>query len=290
MWLILFLFLLSVVSVILAYYQSKSLLYPKRRKPVTTFPDRFQLVYEKVAFRTRDGVLLRGWFVPAEKKSEKTIILLHGWGTNKGHILANTYFLHDTGFNLFYFDFRTSGESTGAVSSVGYLESRDFDAAIKFLRENKTDEAKSIGVYGMSMGAAVAIHGAVRMDDIKCVAVEAAFDSCSKVIGRWAWVNMQIPYFPFVPLAQMFVRMKLKVDIKFFYPIHNISAMRSKAIFFIHGSNDEIVPLKDVTRLYKKANEPKEMWIVPDASHGKCAEVGGKEYQQRLSGFFKKYL
>ena len=42
--------------------------------------------------------------------------------------------------------------------------------------------------------------------------------------------------------------------------------------------------------LFKKAGDPKEIWLVPGARHNKCAEVGGFEYKQRLADFFRQYL
>jgi alpha/beta superfamily hydrolase len=46
-------------------------------------------------------------------------------------MLQATHFLYETGLNLFYFDFRRSGESGGVVSSIGCLETRDLEAAIE---------------------------------------------------------------------------------------------------------------------------------------------------------------
>lgn len=58
-----------------------------------------------------------------------------------GHF-ENTYYLHDLGFNLLYFDFRALGESGGKVSSIGYLETRDAQAAIRFLQETRPESCK----------------------------------------------------------------------------------------------------------------------------------------------------
>ena len=85
---------------------------------------------------------------------------MHGWGTNKGDALENTYFLHELGYNLLYFDFRCSGESLGNISTVGYLEVEDFKAAMEFLKKHKPEQSQSIGVYGISMGASVGSAGA----------------------------------------------------------------------------------------------------------------------------------
>ena len=128
--------LLVLGTVLFCIHTAKKVLHPiSKRKPLDAWPDQFKLPYENVTFRTEDKVQLKGWFIPAPEESEKTIILMHGWGMNRADILKNTYFLHDLGFNLFYFDFRALGESGGKTSSIGYLELKDITAAISFLKE-----------------------------------------------------------------------------------------------------------------------------------------------------------
>ena len=46
----------------------------------------------------------------------------------------------------------------------------------------------------------------------------------------------------------------------------------------------------DVRALYAAAREPKELWMIPEASHGKCRELAGPEYDRRLMEFFIKTL
>ena len=53
-------------------------------------------------------------------------------------------------------------------------------------------------------------------------------------------------------------------------------AASTKAKFFIHGERDEICPLKDIQKLYARAEEPKELVVIDAADHlfdGKVGEV-----------------
>lgn len=284
-------FLFAVLIVVSAYSVSSMVVRPKSlRKPVSVFPDQFNLVHENITFRTADGIKIFGWFIPAPEWSDKTIIVLAGRGQNRGEILSSTWFLHKHGFNLMYFDFRGMGDSGGEESSVGYLELRDFDAALEFLKRNKEEEAKNIGVYGLSMGGAVALYQTANRPEIKCVAAEAAFESFNNVAARWAWTNRKIPNFPIVRLGLMMVRLRLGVDPEPFSPIYHIAKISPRPVLFIVGSHDPIVPVKDAQQMFNAARNPKEMWITHGASHAKCAEVGGEEYKNRLSEFFTKNL
>src|SRR3989339_1089483 len=154
---------LAAFLIFLSYFKSAAILRPKKRRtPVLFYPEQFRLPFETVEFRTSDNIALKGWFIPSREDSDKTLIVCHGWGENRGDMLNATHFLYETGINLFYFDFRCSGESGGSLSSVGYLETRDLDAAIDFLQTTRPETSEYLGILGKSMGGAAATFGMSR--------------------------------------------------------------------------------------------------------------------------------
>lgn len=269
---------------------AKKALHPAaKRKPLDVWPDQYKLPFENVYFKTEDGVQIKGWFIP-NPSSDKTIILMHGWGMNRGDVFKNTYFLHDLGYNLMYFDFRALGESGGTVSSIGYLEVKDLQAAIQFLKDTRPFACEKIGLYGLSMGGMVAICEAAQNPEIKCVVAEASYYSFRRVVSRWAWVHNKVPYFPLMPIVLHYMRRNLAANPERYSPKYNIPKIAPRPVFIIHGRYDNLVPAAQAKMLFKCAGEPKEIWLVPGAKHNKCAEVGGYEYKQRLADFYKKYL
>lgn len=290
-WLLTVLLITAGITLWASWHHSKTILFnPKRRVPLTIFPDMFRLPYEKISFLTKDRIMLRGWFIPAPEESDKTVLVLHGMGNNRGDMLQHTHFLHEAGFNLMYFDFRAAGESDGSMSTVGYLETRDLEAALDFLKTHKEEESKHLGVYGLSMGSSVAVYSVAHDSTVKSLLLEACFDSYEKTVGRWAWIHMKIPYYPFVHLALFFVRAKLKQDPEEYSPKFWLSKIAPRPLLMIHGSHDELCGIKDAQALFKTAGEPKDLWLVPGATHGKCAEVGGEEYKKRVTEFFTRTL
>ena len=194
-------FLFCCAAVYWVYKQSAQILNPAYKKhPLAVFPDQFKVQFENINFTTADKIKIKGWFIPREG-SGKTIFLMHGWKQNRGDIFKNTIFLRDWGFNLVYFDFRATGESAGNVSTVGYMETKDIEAAVEYIKATRPAACGSIGFYGISMGAAAAIYYAAKNKDIKCVVSEAAYFSYNRVVARWAWLNKRLPYFPVVPMA-----------------------------------------------------------------------------------------
>lgn len=293
-WVLILAAVLTALTLLVVWFcarAAKKVLHPvSKRKPLDIWPDQRNLPYENIYFKTEDKVLIKGWFIPAENDSAKTVILMHGWGMNRGDIFKNTSFLHDLGFNLLYFDFRALGESGGKTSSIGYLETKDVQAAIKYLKDTRPGACEKLGLYGLSMGGMVAICEGARNKEVDCVVAEASYYSFRRVVSRWAWVKHRVPYFPIIPIILHYIRRNLNANPERYSPKYNIAKIAPRPVFIIHGRYDNVVPAAQAKMLFKKAGDPKEIWLVPGAKHNKCAEVGGFEYKQRLGDFFRRYL
>jgi alpha-beta hydrolase superfamily lysophospholipase len=280
----------TIIFVAMCWWGSGIILHPPAMSPMWVFPEQFGLRYEKISFQTKDGVTLKGWFIPSPHDDKRTLLMCHGWGDNKGELLKQTYFLNESaGFNMLYFDFRSHGESEGEITTIGGLESLDFDAAIAWLRLNKPEYAKRVGVYGLSMGAGVTVASLPSHPDIRCAVVESPFSDYRGVIRRWAWHNLYIPSFPLISGALLFLRLRVgdpKIDA--FNPVEAAAHIAPRPLFVIGGEMDYLMPVDDVTRVFNAAQEPKQLWIVPGAYHAKCREIAGMEFETRVSGFFKR--
>jgi len=250
-------------------------------------PDILGLPFEDVSFKASDGLRLAGWFVPSEKGSDATVVVCHGWGANRADVLPLTAFLHrQGGYNLFYFDFRAHGDSEGRFSTLGPYESRDLEAALDWLKENKPAATRRLGVFGLSMGGAVSLTVTARRPEISAVAAESSFASYKNVVARFAWLFHRIPRFPLVPLSLFFVRHRLGLDPETHAPVHHIGKIAPRPIFLIQGDRDVRMPASEGEQLFAAAKEPKTLWTIPGADHGEPAGVAGKEYEDRLLAFF----
>ena len=286
--------LLSAAAALLGicWWGSGMILHPPTMSPMWVFPEQFGLRYEKIAFTTRDGVALKGWFFPSPGGDKRTLIMCHGWGDNKGELLKQTYFLNENaGFNLLYFDFRSHGESGGEITTIGGLETIDFDAAVAWLRANKPDLSDRVGVFGLSMGAAVTIASMPDHPDLRCAVVESPYSDYRGVVTRWTWNNLRLPRFPLIAIAMWILRRRVgdpKVDS--FNPVEAAGRIAPRPLLVIGGEKDELMPQDDVRRVFDAAREPKQLWIVPGAAHAKCREAAGVEYDTRVAGFFSRNL
>ncbi len=274
------------------YWGAGVILYPPKKAPMNVFPELFGLKAEKVSFQTRDGLTLKGWFIPSAKGDPRTILMCHGWGDNKGFLLERTHFMADPGeFNLFYFDNRAHGESEGEITTIGFLETIDFEAALRYLKEHRPQSLARLGVFGMSMGAAVAVMAMPDHPELKAAVLESPFPSYRNVVRRWAWNNLRVPYFPLVVMALFFLKIRVgdpRVDQ--YSPVRFIKKIAPRPLFLIGGSEDKLMPEHDVRELHAAAEEPKQIWFVPGADHGRCHEASPLEYETRVIEFFRKNI
>ncbi|MEM9631497.1 MAG: alpha/beta fold hydrolase [Pseudomonadota bacterium] len=139
------------------------------RTPILRRPSDYGMAYEDVFFPAMDGVMLDGWFIPAEG-SNKLIICNHFIGANRygypGHLepwtgqggfevnFIEAYkALHDAGYNVLAYDLRGHGHSAdgaGNITGVGAIEWRDVIGSVRFARE-KVQGAK-IALHSLCMG------------------------------------------------------------------------------------------------------------------------------------------
>jgi pimeloyl-ACP methyl ester carboxylesterase len=289
---VLFALVLACAVVFTCYWGAGVILHPPNMSRMTVFPEQFGLTHERVSFTTKDGLLLKGWWIPAEDPAERrTLLMCHGWGDNKGELLRETEFLHGAGFNLLYFDNRSHGDSEGEVTTIGYLETIDFEAAIRFLREHKPEHFQRLGVFGFSMGAAVSSMAVPEYREIKAVVLESPFTSYRGVVRQWAWNRFRVPYFPLVWLTLIFLRLRVGTnEVDDYSPNRFIGGVSPRPILMIGGGADPLMPEWNVRELFGAAQEPKQLWIIPDADHGKCRQLGGFEYETRVAGFFSRHL
>ena len=121
---------------------------PRERKFVT--PWELGIPHEEVGFRTEDGILLRGWWLPSQG-AQRTIIALHGHRGAKHHCVGIGAALWRRGANVLLFDHRGRGSSEGETISLGHFETVDASAAVGYALSRAP--SAPVGLIGYSMGA-----------------------------------------------------------------------------------------------------------------------------------------
>lgn len=239
---------------------------------------------EEVDFKTSDGLLLRGWFVPSSQKdsSQKAIVVLHGYPADKANMLYFAGFLHPE-YNLLFFDFRYFGQSEGSYTTVGIKERLDLKAALDFLQKRGINK---VGLLGFSMGGAVAVMGAPQTKMVKAVAAYAPYANL-RLLAQTPYRNFWILKKPLGGLTLKWARIFLGIDVEQDSPLQAAQELK-KPIFIIHSQKDKQVPIKHGHLLEDALrNNKKTQFLFPEKGlHGSLPPA----FETKVLNFFKKYL
>ncbi|MGH7848424.1 MAG: alpha/beta hydrolase [Candidatus Binatia bacterium] len=245
-------------------------------------PKDLGLDYEEVSFVSSDKVTLHGWFIRHKQSQEaKTIIALHGYPADKGNILPVVGFLTEK-YNLLLFDFRYLGASGGRYSTVGAEETRDLRSAIEFL---KSRGIREIGVWGFSMGAAVALMAAPQLAEVKAVVSDSSYarlDFLAPVLFRLPFLK-----YPLAWLTQLWARLFLGVDLEKVSPMESAKNLHIP-VLIIHSKDDLLIPFQHAALLQEalRNNGKARFWFHEDLFHGQLSP----DYQRRVADFFATTL
>ena len=243
-------------------------------------PDKLGLAYEEVRFKTRDGVELVGWFLPAKGPALGTVLQLHGNAENISTHFTSLAWMPAQGFNVFIFDYRGYGGSQGAPSLEG--AQIDIDAAMNALLARSDVDASRVVMWGQSLGGALAAYYVAhspRRDRLRALILESAFSDYTDIVQEKFADHLITWPFQWIPL--------LSVDDRF-SPLPGMASISPLPLLILHGDRDLIVPMHHGQRLYDAAREPKQIWIVPGAGH--IQTMGDPAQRDRLVAWLREVL
>lgn len=269
-----------------AWQAAGELVYPPRRPPASCPPD-YGLTAEAISFETRDGLILRGWFIPAPGRAKGTLVFSHGYAGDCSPDLVYVPFLNRAAYNVCLFDFRGHGTSEGDFTSIVHYERGDLIDAIDFLRRKGISR---VGLVGFSMGGAIALATTPLCPEVVAVASDSTFSELTAII-RNAAVQRGFPRLGAVLVSRLVVLLaSLRVRANLFSadPIRTIAKISPRPVLIMHGEADTAIPVGEAYRLFRAACEPKELWVVPGAEHRQIETIQPEEYRCRLVQFFDR--
>jgi pimeloyl-ACP methyl ester carboxylesterase len=280
--------LLACLGIVLIAWQGmRQLIYAHHVSPSQS-PDDLGLSAEKISFQNHAGQTLRGWFIPAPN-AKGTIVFAHGYAGNCSPDLGYSLLFYRAGYNTLFFDFRGHGASDPSPISIVYFERDDLCCALDFL---KSRGIQRVGLVGFSMGGAVALTTAAISPMVIGVISDSTFANIEMATTSRI-VQHGIPYWIASKLGWLIVALasiRLRANLFSANPIRWIDKISPRPVLVMHGDRDIDVPVESAHLLFKTAREPKQLWIVPNATHRKIEEVVPEEYQRRLVQFFDEIL
>jgi uncharacterized protein len=126
-----------------------------------------------MSFPLADGTTRDGWFFPG-RRAAPTVVLCHGYLSQRTDALTLVTALQESQFNVFLFDFMGHGTSPG-VTTLGYRERQELKSAVQALSTRDDVDPEHFGLWGVDMGGYVALEEASSDSRISAVIVDDAY-------------------------------------------------------------------------------------------------------------------
>lgn len=211
-------------------------------------------------------------------QTNKFVILVHGFNTDRYALLEQARIFDELGFNLLMIDQRGWGNSKGEYTTFGFKESLDILSWIKLLID--TDENVRIGLYGVSMGAsAVMMTLGYKLPKNVIFGIEdCGYTSLVDVLKNKFGTKFLNP------------AIDLKVKHEFGFNMSEINCVESMKrnllpTLFIHGTSDEVLPYDMCMRLYDACAGFKQLSLIDGSGHAyNCYR---EEFKKAIIEFLK---
>ncbi len=257
--------------------------YPDRNDGKT--PTSYHLDFRWIEFTSSDGIPLRGWYIPAQGVARGTIVYCHGLNRTRVEMLPDAVFGHSLGYNGLLFDFRHQGQSGGAITTVGYQERLDVEAAVRYALDSE-HAARPIVVWGVSMGAAAALMAAAESPDISAVISDSSFDSFLSTIRHHLKLFLHLPGFPIADEVGYWVGWRGHFNPRDFNLVKAVERIGDRPILFVAVAGDRRMPPSIAQTLYTHARSPlKKIVVLPGHRHGEGFNEAREPYEKAVTEF-----
>ncbi|MBP8302676.1 MAG: alpha/beta hydrolase [Phycisphaerae bacterium] len=251
-------------------------------------PADYRLPYEDVIVTTTGGLRLVGWYIPSQNGA--VIIAQHGYKSNRAEMLNEAEMLHRHGYGVLISSVRAHDYSDGEQISFGCHEVQDLEAWYRYVLTRRDIDPGRIGILGNSMGGSIVIQYAAQNANIKAVVANSAFSSLKDTVATSVTYFTGLRPFPFAPLIIFWAEREVgfkasEIDAKKWIP-----RISPRPVFLMQGGADVVISTDSGNLLYAAAGDPKELWTEPELGHTRFDTSLPQEYEQRVVGFFDKYL
>jgi dipeptidyl aminopeptidase/acylaminoacyl peptidase len=244
-------------------------------------------------------------FPEGMQRGEKrpAFLALHGFGSNKQSELTRTVtrLFTSLGYLALRFDMRGCGESEGERGRVICMEQvEDTRSALEFLSKHENVDAKRIGVFGHSFGAAVAVYAAGTDPRFAVCISSGGWGHGEKKFRKQhaspeAWQRfsammeegrrrkargekMMVPRFDIVPIRPE-LRGNLAPGSILEFPFEVVESMYAftanevvgkiapRPLLLLHPANDTVTPTEQSIDLFLHAGQPTELHLFAEVDH-----------------------
>lgn len=243
--------------------------------------------FEHVRIPTEDGLALDGWFIP-QAGADRTMVICHGAGANKGNFVWFLAPLAYEGYNVLFFDFRAHGASDGRVTTWGLRERLDVAAAVDWLKRERPEQARVVVGLGSSQGAMALALAAAEDERIDAVILDSPFVSPRALLHHHAR-RLPVAGPAVADYLLAWASASARCNFFAFSAEEAVASLTDRPVMVIHGADDFLMPAGHARRLYDAAPGPREIWFGPGA-HSNIVTTTPGGYGRRVLGFLDAHF
>ena len=242
---------------------------------------------------TVGNIGLAGWYIPAGNgaaPTAPTVVMTHGWGSNKSNMLDRAAILHDD-YNLLLLDLRNHGQSSDAPTTQGVREADDLRAMIDWLEATKAPA--QIALMGVSMGGATVLAEADRDERVVALIIESTHAS----LANAAQARLERSGYPLALPASWAILLGSLIrtgeDVSSADPVQAVERLDERPLLIIHAEADTSIGPNDEDELLAAATEagsPAELHVCAGAPHAQSRDTCPEDYAAWVLGFLQRVL
>ncbi len=217
-----------------------------------------------------------------DNQSLNWVIIVHGYQSSSGSMDFATTEFDKQNYNVLVVDLQGHGQSEGHVTTFGNHDSKDIVAWTNYIESQYPCD--SIVLYGVSMGASTILNGSdMYSSSVKVIISDSAFTSIYDIFTFHVQNNLSVINDLLLTSLEWFSTSLLETNIHI-GPSHYV-ATNDIPTLFIHGTNDEVVPLSNVYKLYQSNLGKKQLYIVEGAGHVGSHNINNNKYWDTIFSF-----
>lgn len=240
-------------------------------------PDTRGLAYREVTFRAADDTRLEGWWLPAQGEVKGVVLHFHGNAQNRSTHVSFTEWLPAEGYELLIFDYRGYAGSAGAPTRRGLV--MDGVAALALAAARAEECQVPLLVWGQSLGGTVALQALAKSPvQVEAAVIDSTFTS---------HVGIAVDKLRELPWFLRWLRLLRPLLISRGWDAEDVVGdLKDTRLFFLHGSDDRVIPASHSERLHALAPEGAELWVVEGARHCDAVLRFPGQVRPRILDFF----
>lgn len=249
--------------------------------------------YERHTIISDRGQRLQGYLMRPKKTSDVYVFGSHGYRSDgKGEwCYFAKFYLEEMGYNFFFVDHQSHGESEGEYIGFASHEHKDCLKWLGYMNDNFGKDIRII-LHGISMGSATVMlmTGNERLpENVKFTIADCGYTSAMDEFD-YKIDTLKLPFRPIIPIVKAINHKRAGYD--FQEDTNALDAVKNARVpvLFIHGDKDLFVPTKMVYELYDACTTEKDLLVVEGADHAKSYHIDKAGYEARVKAMVEKYL